>query len=119
MTTQATVQAYHQARFSGDAPTAIAQLTEDFAFASPLMTSDASGHLAALDSFLQIVTGVDMISELYSDHEATLIYDVHTAIPVGTQRTAEHFQLRDGRITAITLIFDATPWHALSGSRSS
>src|SRR5207249_555556 len=87
------VQTYHQARFSGDAVTAIAQLTEDFTFTSPLMTSDAAGHLATLDGFLQIVTGVDMISELYGENEATLIYDVHTATPVGTQRTAEHFTL--------------------------
>jgi hypothetical protein len=108
-----TVQTYHQARFGGDAATAIAQLTDDFTFTSPLMTSDAAGHLATLDSFLQIVTGVDMISELYGEHEATLIYDVHTATPVGTQRTAEHFTLDGDRISSITLIFDATKWHAM------
>jgi hypothetical protein len=116
MTTKQTVQAYHQARFNGDAAAAIAQLTEDFTFASPLMTSDAPGHLAALDSFLQIVTGVDMISELYGEHEATLVYDVHTATPVGTQHTAEHFTLADDRITAISLIFDATKWHSMQSN---
>ena len=63
--------------------------------------------------FLGIVTGVDMISELYGEGEATLVYDVHTATPVGTQRTAEHFRLRDGGIASIRLIFDATAWRPI------
>ncbi|MET1074257.1 MAG: hypothetical protein ABWY11_16540, partial [Umezawaea sp.] len=56
---------------------------------------------------------VDLMSELHGDAEATLVYDVHTASPVGTQRTAEHFRLADGRITSILLIFDGAPWQAL------
>lgn len=113
MTTRETVQAYHQARFAGDVPAAAAQLAGTFTFQSPLISSDADGHLAGLPGFLQVVTGVEMISELYGESEATLVYDVHTATPVGTQRTAEHFRLRDGRIESITLIFDATRWHPI------
>lgn len=60
-----------------------------------------------------MVTKVEMISELYGESEATLVYDVHTALPVGVQRTAEHFRLRDGQIESITLIFDATRWHPI------
>jgi hypothetical protein len=107
------VRTYHEARFSGDVATAVAQLAAGFEFTSPLMRSDAAGHLASLPLFLQVVTGVDMISSLYGPDSATLVYDVHTSIPVGTQRTAEHFQLRGDQITAITLIFDATRWRAL------
>ena len=59
------------------------------------------------------MTGVELRSELFGADEATLVYDVHTATPVGTQRTAEHFRLTNGLITEITLIFDATPWQAL------
>ncbi|GGV12992.1 hypothetical protein GCM10010260_59850 [Streptomyces filipinensis] len=70
-------------------------------------------HLSGLDAILGIVTGVDMISELYGETEATLVYDVHTSVPaIGTQRTAEHLRRADGRIDTIRLIFDATPWHA-------
>lgn len=114
--TEHAVQAYHHARFNGDVPTAIAYLADEFTFGSPLMVSDAAGHLAGLAAFLQVVTGIDMISELYGDREATLVYDVHTATPVGTQRTAEHFRLREGRITSIMLIFDATDWRQLMAS---
>jgi hypothetical protein len=112
--TRQTVQAYHQARFGGDVATAAAQLAGTFTFQSPLIRSDdATGHLAGLPGFLQVVTGIDMISELYGESEATLVYDVHTATPVGTQRTAEHFRLRDDRIESIALIFDATRWHSI------
>ncbi|MER7009284.1 nuclear transport factor 2 family protein [Dactylosporangium sp. NPDC000555] len=113
--TRQTVRAYHDARFLGDVPAAVAHLADQFTFQSPLMSSDeAVGHLAGLPGFLEVVTGVDMLSELYGETEATLVYDVHTATPVGTQRTAEHFQLRDGRITSITLIFDATLWRLMT-----
>jgi hypothetical protein len=120
MTTQTrqTVRGYSDARFGGDVPAAAAELADGFTFESPLLTSDAAGHLAGLPGFLQVVTGVDMISELYAETEATLIYDVHTATPVGTQRTAEHFRLQGGRITSITLIFDATAWRPLLTSTS-
>jgi hypothetical protein len=112
--TREVVQAYHQARFRGDVPAAAANIAEPFTFQSPLMKStDPEGHLAGLDSLLKVVSGVDMISELYGESDATLVYDVHTATPVGTQRTAEHFQLRDGKITSILLIFDATAWQPI------
>ena len=114
MSTAEIVRAYHEARFRGDVQAAAAQLADEFTFSSPLMRSDSpTGHLATLESFVQIVTGVDMLSELFGEDEATLVYDVHTATPVGTQRTAEHFQLVDGRIVSIMLIFDATPWQPM------
>ncbi|EOD63893.1 hypothetical protein [Amycolatopsis vancoresmycina] len=114
MTTRDTVQAYHRARFAGDVTAAAAQLADTFTFRSPLIASaDARGHLDGLAGFVGIVTGVDLISELYGESEATLVYDVHTATPVGTQHTAEHFRLRNGKIEAISLVFDATRWRPL------
>ncbi|MFE1408936.1 hypothetical protein ACFW5D_36415 [Streptomyces sp. NPDC058770] len=114
-TTRATVRAYHQARFRGDIPAAVRTLAEPFHFQSPLLTSDSPHHhLSGLDAFLGIVSGVDLISELYGESEAILLYDVHTSVSaIGTQRTAEHFHLTDGRIDTIRLIFDATAWHAV------
>ncbi|WP_457029050.1 nuclear transport factor 2 family protein [Kitasatospora sp. P5_F3] len=112
--TRHTVRAYHEARFRGDVAAAAALIADEFTFRSPFVSSTSpTGHLDGLDGLLGIVTGVDLISELYGDAEATLLYDVHTASPVGTQHTAEHFRLRDGRITAITLLFDSAPWQAV------
>lgn len=113
--TQETVRAYHDARFRGDILTAAAQLADSFTFQSPMVRSgSATGHLAGLPTLLQVVTGVEMISELYGDSEASLVYNLHTATPVGTQVTAEHFQLHNGLITSILLIFDATAWRPLT-----
>ncbi|MFF2198205.1 hypothetical protein [Streptomyces sp. NPDC058157] len=114
-TARNTVRAYHEARFGGDVAAAAAQIGEGFRFRSPFITSESpTGHLDGLDGLLGVVTGVELISELYGEAEATLVYDVHTVPAVGiTQRTAEHFRLRDGRITAITLVFDSAPWQAI------
>ncbi|MGO4456679.1 hypothetical protein AB4039_05040 [Streptomyces sp. M-16] len=113
--TRQTVRAYHEARFRGDVAAAAARIGEGFLFRSPFITSDSpTGHLDGIDGLLGIVTGVELISELYGETEATLVYDIHTAPALGiTQRTAEHFRLHDGRITAITLIFDSAPWQAI------
>lgn len=112
--TRQIVRAYHEARFRGDVPAAVAHIAKPFTFQSPLMSSaDPVGHLSGLPEFLQVVTGLDMISELYGEREATLVYDVHTATPVGTQRTAEHFRLDEAGITSIMLIFDATAWQGM------
>ncbi|GAA4599194.1 hypothetical protein GCM10023194_78630 [Planotetraspora phitsanulokensis] len=115
-TTAQTVRGYHDARFRGDVAAAAAYVAEPFSFRSPFISStDPVGHLAGLPEFVKIVTDVDLISELYGEAEATLVYDVHTATPAGIQRTAEHFRLDgNGKITAITLIFDAAPWQPMA-----
>ncbi|WP_327139234.1 nuclear transport factor 2 family protein [Nocardia sp. NBC_01327] len=112
--TQQAVEAYHSARFRGDIPAAAEQLAPEFSFRSPFIESDSpTGHLAGIEQLVQIIDRIDMISTLYGDSDAVLIYDLHTNSPVGIQRTAEHFRLHDGRIIAITLIFDSAPWQAI------
>ncbi|MFC8509869.1 nuclear transport factor 2 family protein [Streptomyces sp. NPDC057411] len=116
-TVRDTVKAYYDARFAGDVAAAAALIGQDFVFRSPFITSDSpEGHLDGLEGLLGVVSHVDLISELYGEDDATLVYDIHTVPAVGiTQRTAEHFRLRDGdgRISAITLIFDSAPWQAI------
>ncbi|MEZ0075558.1 hypothetical protein [Planotetraspora sp. GP83] len=112
--TRRAVRGYHQARFRGDIAAAAAHLGEPFRFQSPFISSDdRTGHLATLPGFVSIVTGVELISELYGEAEATLVYDVHTATPAGVQRTAEHFRLDAGKIVSIMLVFDASPWQPM------
>ncbi|MGP3961073.1 hypothetical protein ACTWPT_34245 [Nonomuraea sp. 3N208] len=112
--TRRAVRGYHEARFRGDVSAAAAYVGEPFRFQSPFISSDdRMGHLATLSGFVSIVTGVELISELYGEAEATLVYDVHTATPAGTQRTAEHFRLDGGKIVSIMLVFDASPWQSM------
>jgi hypothetical protein len=74
---------------------------------------DSQSYIASQESFHPVVAGVDMISELYGEREATLLYRMRTATPAGDQRTAEHFTVADGRIASIELIFDASPGRPL------
>lgn len=113
------VRPYHDAWTSGDVTTAGTFLAEKFTNLSPLSNFyNPTEYLASLRQFCQVVTGSDILSELYGDDEATLIYDLHTTTPVGTIRTAEHFRLTGGKISTSILIFDATPWHAMLANRA-
>ena len=114
--TREVVRAYHDAYRRGDVAAAGAQLADSFTFSSPMMAFDSPRqHVAALARFVPFITGVDLISELYGDGEATLIYDVHTSLPgaAANQRSAEYFRVTDGRISSIILVFDATPWRPI------
>jgi len=111
--TRQLVSAYRAARDAGDAQAAVRYLAPDFSFESPLMRlSDPDHYLASHVAFQKVVTRTDLISELYGESEATLLYDLHAPIPGKTQRTAEHFRLADGKIASILLIFDASPWRS-------
>jgi hypothetical protein len=112
--TRRIVRAFDDARSRGDFATAATLLAPAFAFQSPMLRfEDPPDYLASHALFQQVVTGRDMISQTYGEDEATFIFDLHTATPVGTQRTAEHFRLLDGRIASILLIFDASEWRPL------
>jgi hypothetical protein len=112
--TRQIVRAYHNAYCRADVPAAAALLGDQFSFSSPMMAFDTpEQHTPALVRFIPFITGCDLISELYGDEEATLVYDLHVSLPPATQRCAEHFRVRDGRISTILIIFDATPWHPI------
>ena len=114
--TRRIVRGYHDAWVAGKVDAAGAYLAETvvnpapFNHYSPAPLSRAD-YLAFLRDFRQRVTGVDLISALYGDEEATLVYEVHTATPAGARTfpTAEHFRITDGRIAKVILIFNAAP----------
>ena len=109
--TRRVVGAFHAARTAGDLEAAAAYLAPTFTFRSPMMGfDDPAEYLARHGAIQHLVTRLDMISELYGEGEATLVYDMHTATPAGTQRTAEHFKLTASKISSILMIFDASTW---------
>ena len=112
--TRRIVRAFHDARTVSDLAGAAIHLSPTFTFQSPMLRFESSSdYLASHAQFQPLVTGLDMVSELYGAGEATLVYDLQTATPVRTQRTAEHFKLVEGRIASILLIFDASEWRPL------
>ena len=114
--TRRVVRAFLSARDQGDAALARSYLAPDFTFESPLMRfDDPAAYLDSHIRFQRLVTGLDVIDELYGPAGAVRLYDLHTATPAGTQRTTEHFRIQDGAIRGILLIFDTLPWRPMFG----
>ena len=109
--THTVVRSYHDAWLAGDVDTASTFLADTFTNLTSINNYySVPDYVAALRQFASVVARLDMISELYGDNEATLVYDVQLATPVGTSRIAEHFRLTDGKISSILTIFDGTAW---------
>jgi SnoaL-like domain len=115
--TRRIVPAFIDARTRGDFAAAASHLAPDFSFESPLMRfENPTDYLASQAGLHPLITGLVMISELYGEDEATILFDLHTATPVGSQRTAEHLKLVDGKIASIFILFDASEWRPLLGA---
>lgn len=84
-------------------------LAEDVTFDSPQVSLRGSVDvLAAAGQFAEAVIAVKLIAVLGDDEQAMLIYDMQTG-PFGSLRAADHYQVREGKITANTLVFDTYP----------
>ena len=90
-----------------------ALLHDDLSFEGPIDTfSDADSYLSSLRQLSQIVTGVDKEKVFVDGDDVCVFYDLHTA-PVPSARTAEWYRVRDGRIAAVKVVFDARPFAAM------
>ena len=111
--TRKVVSAFLAARTEGDLEAAATHLASTFSFQTPLLQlDDPALYLASHRAAQSVVSGHDLISELYGSGEATMLYDLHLNAPSLTQRTAEHFKLVEDKIASILLIFDASPWRS-------
>jgi hypothetical protein len=93
-------------------------LHDDLSFDGPIESfSDADSYMAALRQLSGMVTGVDK-QKLFADgDDVCLIYDLQTQ-PVPRSRTCEWYRVRDGKITAISAVFDARPFAPLFEARA-
>jgi ketosteroid isomerase-like protein len=93
-------------------------LHDDLAFVGPIDSfSDADSYLQALQGLSQIVTGVDRRKVFVDGDDVCVIYDMHTR-PVPDARIAEWYTVRDGKIAAISVVFDARPFAPLFEGRA-
>jgi len=100
---------YHNAWTGGDMAAALAFLADDLDFQGSIDSFHRSGDfIAALTMFQKMLRGVSLIQSFFSENGAALLYDCDTLSPAGVIRTAEFFQVRDGKIKSIRLVFDAT-----------
>lgn len=107
----AVAQAYHRAWTSGDFASARGSLAADLETDVPLNTyAGATEWMQAVERTRNMAQGVEMLAEFSNDGEALLLYDMRFPPPIGTLRIAEHFTVRDARVTRIRHVHDT---HAL------
>ena len=94
---------------TGDFDTARRCLADDLDFKGSIDTfHKADDFVAALKGFQGMLRCVTILKSLFEQEGAALLYDCDTATPAGVIRTAEFFSTKDGKISAIHLVFDAT-----------
>ncbi|HLK76789.1 MAG TPA: nuclear transport factor 2 family protein [Streptosporangiaceae bacterium] len=115
-TPAAVVLAYLGAWQDRDFPAMRRLVADDLRFTGPLDTFDrADAHHAAIKALTGLVDHID-IGRVWSEGPEVLAwYTLHTTI-AKPAAVAEWYQVDDGRITAITVVFDARPFTALTAA---
>jgi hypothetical protein len=107
---------YHEGWTSKNYEHAIALLAPTLKVEVPINdypTAESFAH--ALRSFGDLVTSVDLLSEMSDGDEAMLLYDMQVE-QLGTLRVVEHFSVADGKITRLRQIHDTAPIRAASAA---
>ena len=119
--TAALVHAYYAswrsgiASFDRDRLTQI--LAEEFDFEGPIAgkrRGPSAGFIAGLQRFVEgLRRPIEILQQVEAGDQAAVLYDAE--IPGGVMRFAEFFEVRDGRIHALKLLYDAAQYRALGG----
>jgi ketosteroid isomerase-like protein len=91
-------------------------LAEDLDFEGPIAGKrrGAAGFIGGLQHFVEgLQAPIRMLQQVDSGSQAAALYDAD--LPEGTMRFAEFFEVEDGRIQAIKLVYDAAQYRALGG----
>lgn len=106
-----TVHAFMRAMEKGDFAAARNCLADDLSFHGPLETFAApEPYLESLKKLHHIVERVDVKKMFVDGEDVCLLYDMVTKTPAGTAFIAEWHQVKDGKIRAIRVVFDARPF---------
>lgn len=112
--TRSVAASFLKAWTTGDFDTARSLVHDDVSFSGPIDAfNDADSYIAALRGLSQIVQATEEHKVFADDNDACVIYDLVTATPAGTAPTAEWYRLRDGKISAVRVYFDARPFAPL------
>ena len=108
------VQKFMGALGKGDFVAARAYLDDHLSFHGPIDTfQKPEPYLASLEKLHPIVERVDMKKMFVDGHDVCLLYDMVTRSPAGTAFVAEWHHIKDDKIAAIRVIFDARPFVAM------
>jgi ketosteroid isomerase-like protein len=107
------VDNYFKAWTTGDFDTARSLLCDDVSFQGPLERFDnADAFITSLKGLFQIVEGAEEQKVFVDGDDVCVIYDLVT-VPAGTSPTVDWYHLRDGKISAVRVFFDARPFAAM------
>lgn len=113
------VQAYYDTLKGGTASFSQARLrailAPDLDFEGPIAGRrvGAEGFIKGVSGFAETMNGLTMLHQLHANDRVATLYDAE--MPGGTVRFAEFFQVADGRIASLRLLFDATEYRARGG----
>jgi ketosteroid isomerase-like protein len=116
---KAVADEFFKAWTTGDFDTARSLLHDDLSFDGPLDKFDnAAAYIAALTGLAQIVRSTEEQKVFVDGNDVCVIYNLVTNTPAGAALTAEWYHIRDAKISAVRVIFDARPFAAMFEERA-
>jgi ketosteroid isomerase-like protein len=115
---RAVADKFFKAWTTGDVETARGLLHDNVSFSGPIDKFDnADAYIGALRGLAQIVKAAEEQKVFVDGNDVCVIYDLVTNTPVGAAPTAEWYHVRDGKISAVRVFFDARPFAPLFEQR--
>lgn len=111
-----TVESYQAALGKGDFTAARKLLQDDMTFQGPIDTfNNADQYLESLKRLASIIQRIDLKRVFADGDDVCVLYDMVTNTPAGTAFIAEWYQVKNGKIAALRVVFDARPFAAMFG----
>ena len=90
-------------------------LADDLVFEGPIAghVVGAERFIKGVSGFIETMRGLSMLHQVHAADTAATLYDAQ--MPGGTVRFAEFFQIEDGKIRSLRLLYDATEYRARGG----
>jgi hypothetical protein len=102
-----------------DFDTARSLLHDDVSFSGPIDRFDnADAYIGALRGLAQIVNAAEEQKVFVDGNDVCVIYDLVTNTPAGAAPTAEWYHIREGKISAVRVFFDARPFAPMFEQRA-
>lgn len=110
------VERFHLAFGKGNYTAARELLHDNLTFQGPLDTfNKADDYIEAIKQLGAIVQRIDVKKVFVDGSDVCVLYDMVTNTPAGTAFIAEWFQVKDDKIAALRVVFDARPFASLAG----
>ena len=110
---------FFKAWTTGDFDTARSLVHDDVSFAGPIDRFDnADAYIGSLRGLAQIVQAAEEQKVFVDDNDVCIIYELVTNTPAGSYPTAEWYHMRDGKISAVRVFFDARPFAPMFEQRA-